>query len=42
MPQKILGYPALAMVLFLLAAGAGFWLLLTIFVSDERRSRKGS
>ena len=27
--QKLFGYPALAMICFLLAAGAGFWLLLT-------------
>jgi ubiquinone biosynthesis protein len=35
---RILGYPGLAMVCFIVAAGGGFWLLITIFLHD-RRSR---
>jgi ubiquinone biosynthesis protein len=36
----ILGYPALAMVFFLAAAGAGMWLVATIFVSDQKARKK--
>ncbi|HSI07001.1 MAG TPA: AarF/ABC1/UbiB kinase family protein, partial [Rariglobus sp.] len=33
---QILGYPGLAMLCFLAAAGGGFWLLVTIFLHDRR------
>lgn len=36
----ILGYPALAMVLFLAAALSGFGLLISIFLTDEHRRRR--
>jgi ABC-type polysaccharide/polyol phosphate export permease len=32
---RILGYPGLALILFLLAAGGGIALLLTILIKDE-------
>jgi hypothetical protein len=32
---RILGYPGLALILFLLAAGGGIALLLTILLKDE-------
>jgi predicted unusual protein kinase regulating ubiquinone biosynthesis (AarF/ABC1/UbiB family) len=42
---RLFGYPALAIVLFLVAAGAGLWLLISIQLSDlpqrrQRRSRR--
>ena len=36
----ILGYPGLAMLLFLAAAGGGFWMAWTILAGDVRRSRQ--
>jgi ubiquinone biosynthesis protein len=36
----ILGYPALAMILFVAAAAAGFGLLISIFFTDEHRTRR--
>ena len=39
-PFKIAGYPGLAIVCFVAAAGGGVWLLLTIFMND-RRTDKG-
>ena len=36
----ILGYPAIALVLFLLAALGGFWLVVTIAISDRRIRRR--
>jgi predicted unusual protein kinase regulating ubiquinone biosynthesis (AarF/ABC1/UbiB family) len=38
-PFVILGYPGLAILLFLAAAGGGFWLAWTILAGDVRRSR---
>jgi predicted unusual protein kinase regulating ubiquinone biosynthesis (AarF/ABC1/UbiB family) len=35
-PFTILGYPGLAMLLFLAAAGGGFWMAWTILVSDVK------
>jgi predicted unusual protein kinase regulating ubiquinone biosynthesis (AarF/ABC1/UbiB family) len=35
----ILGYPGLAMLLFLIAAAGGFWMAWTILAGDVRRSR---
>jgi len=40
-PFVILGYPGLAMLLFLAAAGGGFWMAWTILAGDVRRSRHG-
>lgn len=37
---RIFGYPGIAMVLFLLAAGAGFWLILDILIQDTKDKRK--
>jgi hypothetical protein len=37
---KILGYPALAIIFFVAAAGAGIWLVVTILVSDQKSQRK--
>ncbi|HET6817876.1 MAG TPA: AarF/UbiB family protein [Mycobacteriales bacterium] len=36
----ILGYPAIAFVLFLMAALGGFWLVVTIAISDRRIRRR--
>jgi ubiquinone biosynthesis protein len=38
---RILGYPALAMIFFLAAAGAGMALVVTIFLSDQKARKKG-
>ena len=40
-PFRIFGYPGLAMILFLVAAVAGIFLVLNILVNDERSDRKG-
>ena len=40
-PAQLFGYPALAMVCFLLAAGSGLLLLGAIFVGDRRRRARG-
>jgi len=37
---QILGYPGLAMLFFLVAAGGGIWLLVSIFVQDQKSARK--
>ncbi len=37
---QIFGYPGLAILCFLAAAGGGFWLLLNIFMHDEKVLRK--
>ncbi|MDQ3069399.1 MAG: AarF/UbiB family protein, partial [Acidobacteriota bacterium] len=40
---KILGYPGLAMLFFLIAAGGGMWLAYSILTSDKQpRKKKGS
>ncbi|HTM04892.1 MAG TPA: AarF/UbiB family protein [Vicinamibacterales bacterium] len=39
-PFVILGYPGLAILLFLVAAGGGLWLAWTILAGDVRRSRQ--
>jgi ubiquinone biosynthesis protein len=36
----ILGYPGIAMLLFLAAAGGGFWMAWTILAGDVRRTRE--
>jgi ubiquinone biosynthesis protein len=36
----IFGYPAVAMLLFLVAAASGFGLLISIFVTDEHRRKR--
>jgi predicted unusual protein kinase regulating ubiquinone biosynthesis (AarF/ABC1/UbiB family) len=38
----ILGYPGLAMVCFTVAAGLGFWLILSIMLNDRNTNAKGS
>jgi hypothetical protein len=35
-PFTILGYPGLAMLLFLAAAGGGFWMAWTILAGDVK------
>lgn len=37
---RLLGYPGLAIVCFLLAATGGFWLVITILVKDHRTGKK--
>jgi predicted unusual protein kinase regulating ubiquinone biosynthesis (AarF/ABC1/UbiB family) len=37
---QIFGYPGLAMLCFLAAAGGGFWLVINIFVQDAKSKRK--
>ena len=37
---RIYGYPGLAMLFFIAAAAGGCWLLINIFVQDQRRRRK--
>ena len=39
-PFTILGYPGLAMLLFLAAAGGGFWMAWTILAGDVRTRRR--
>jgi hypothetical protein len=38
-PFTILGYPGLAMLLFLAAAAGGFYMIWTIFAGDVKRPR---
>jgi predicted unusual protein kinase regulating ubiquinone biosynthesis (AarF/ABC1/UbiB family) len=37
---RLFGYPVLAMVCFLAAAAGGFWLVISIFISDQRTKKK--
>ncbi len=37
---QLLGYPGFAMLCFLGAAGGGFWLVLSIFVTDQKSRRR--
>ena len=37
---RLFGYPGLAMLLFLAAAGGGFWLLLSIHSQDRKSEKK--
>jgi predicted unusual protein kinase regulating ubiquinone biosynthesis (AarF/ABC1/UbiB family) len=37
---QLFGYPGLAMVFFLLAAGAGFYLVITILLNDQKSKRR--
>ena len=39
---QIFGYPGLAMLCFLGAAGGGFWLLISIFIQDQEHRKKPS
>jgi ubiquinone biosynthesis protein len=39
---RILGYPGFAMLLFLAAAGGGFWLVIRIFEQDRRSEKRGA
>jgi ubiquinone biosynthesis protein len=36
---RIFGYPGLAILFFLLAAGMGFWLVVTILLQDYKRKK---
>ncbi|MDX1952309.1 MAG: AarF/UbiB family protein [Verrucomicrobiota bacterium] len=37
---QLFGYPGLAILCFLLAAGGGFWLVFTIFISDHKDQQR--
>jgi predicted unusual protein kinase regulating ubiquinone biosynthesis (AarF/ABC1/UbiB family) len=37
---QLFGYPGLAILCFLAAAGGGFWLVISVFVSDYKSSKK--
>ena len=39
---RLFGYPGLAMLLFLAAAGGGFWLLLSIHAQDRDSEKRAS
>jgi ubiquinone biosynthesis protein len=39
---RILGYPGLAMLLFIAAAGGGFWLLLSIYAQDRKTDKRAT
>jgi ubiquinone biosynthesis protein len=39
---RIFGYPGLAMLLFLAAAGGGLWLVIRIFEQDRRSEKRAS
>jgi predicted unusual protein kinase regulating ubiquinone biosynthesis (AarF/ABC1/UbiB family) len=39
-PYRLLGYPAFAMICFILAAAGGFWLVISIFIHDQRTRKK--
>jgi ubiquinone biosynthesis protein len=41
-PFQLLGYPGLAILCFLAAAGGGIWLLISIFVHDQKRAPKSA
>lgn len=40
-PFRIIGYPGLAILCFLAAAGGGFWLVINIFLQDHRERARG-
>lgn len=39
-PFEIFGYPGLAILCFIAAAGGGFWLVISIFVQDQKSRKK--
>ena len=39
---RLFGYPGLAMLLFLAAAGGGFWLLLSIYAQDRNSEKRAT
>jgi ABC-type polysaccharide/polyol phosphate export permease len=39
---QLFGYPGLAILCFLAAAGGGFWLVISVFVSDYKSRKKMS
>jgi ubiquinone biosynthesis protein len=39
-PYRLFGYPVLAMICFLAAAAGGFWLVISIFIHDQRTKKK--
>jgi hypothetical protein len=38
---RILGYPGFAMICFIAAGGLGFYLVISIFISDHRDKKRG-
>ena len=41
-PFRILGYPGLAMLLFLAAAAGGFWLVIGTYIQDRKSEKKAT
>jgi ubiquinone biosynthesis protein len=39
-PSRLLGYPSLAIICFLIAASGGLWLVISIFIHDQRNKKK--
>jgi len=39
-PSRLLGYPSLAIICFLIAATGGLWLVISIFIHDQRNKKK--
>ena len=39
-PSRLFGYPSLAILFFIIAAGGGIWLLVAIFLQDRKDSEK--
>ncbi|ATC64355.1 ABC transporter [Nibricoccus aquaticus] len=39
-PSRLLGYPSLAIICFLVAATGGLWLVVSIFIHDQRNKNK--
>lgn len=39
-PSRIFGYPSLAVICFIAAAAGGFWLVISIFIHDQRTKKK--
>ena len=37
---RLFGYPGLAIICFVAAAGGGFWLVINIFIQDYRSRKK--
>ena len=37
---RMFGYPGLAMLCFLAAAAGGFWLVISIFIQDQKDRKK--
>ena len=39
-PFQLFGYPGLAILCFLAAAAGGFWLVIGIFIQDQKSKKK--